>query len=553
MNGEKIRALIIEIERITGSCYFNESEIDDTIDTFEITVDEYGNMGIEIDVETLKVSPYIAFSYYDFKKSDIEKGHYDVEELEQDLTTKLLESSFTLFLKAHSPDYIVSVWDDGCYMCPGYVARVGFQNQDYSEELIQAFLYAYQEYTTNFSNLSDNALRIAIFKAICHNHGVKVAEDLTLMIKDASIKFTENTCAPQANVDHYYIGSEKFLLSVLGKQYAVDVLPIKIFIETHEMCESFSEVAFFLEHPPLFDYPVLYATSPHMQLTVQARSNDGHIFTYIEESATIMSHSSLIPFASDHFKRAYFETYSRTIDSFLGESPLIITEGSTDWKHLKKFWEQYLRYSLNVSFHEYEPKNSAGDVPIKLDMGSVALLEMCKAFSKMNQKRTFIFIADSDEPKIVKEMGGGVNLYKYWGNHVYSLVLPVPDHRKATPEICIEHYYSDEEIKTFYKCSDGQERRLFLGNDFDMYGRNIEQGLLCTKRNMCGPQSIKVVDGSSDAKVISMREATLINYALSKQEFAVHATIMRESITYNAFLKLFDIIRRIVNREISPE
>ena len=70
---------------------------------------------------------------------------------------------------------------------------------------------------------------------------------------------------------------------------------------------------------------------------------------------------------------------------------------------------------------------------------------------------------------------------------------------------------------------------------------------------MCGPQSIKVVDGSSDAKVISMREATLINYALSKQEFAVHATIMRESITYNAFLKLFDIIRRIVNREISPE
>lgn len=101
------------------------------MDVFEITVDEYGNMGIEIDVESLKISPYVAFSYYDFKESDLENGYCDIEELEQEMTTKLLESSFTLFLKAHLPNHIISVWDDGCYMCPGYVARVGFRDQYY--------------------------------------------------------------------------------------------------------------------------------------------------------------------------------------------------------------------------------------------------------------------------------------------------------------------------------------------------------------------------------------------------------------------------------------
>ena len=33
-------------------------------------------------------------------------------------------------------------------------------------------------------------------------------------------------------------------------------------------------------------------------------------------------------------------------------------------------------------------------------------------------------------------------------NKVFSFVLPVPKNRKNTPNICIEHLYSDEEIKT---------------------------------------------------------------------------------------------------------
>lgn len=183
---------------------------------------------------------------------------------------------------------------------------------------------------------------------------------------------------------------------------------------------------------------------------------------------------------------------------------------------------------------------------IKQEMGSATLLETCRAYSKMKLGKVFILIADRDEPKIVKELSDESKSYKHWGNGVYSFVLPIPEHRISTPEICIEHYYSDAEIKTFYTCSDKKERKLFLGNDFDKYGRDIEHGLLCVKRSLCGDDSIKVIDGSSDTRVISIGENNDINYALSKQEFAAQSTIIKNSTTYTAFTRLFDIIQKII-------
>lgn len=260
----------------------------------------------------------------------------------------------------------------------------------------------------------------------------------------------------------------------------------------------------------------------------------------------LISHSSIIPFASEKFRKIYSEEYGELLRPFIGENPLIITEGSTDWKHMKKYWEQYIKQSCAVDFFEYEPGNSSKGGMIKQEMGSATLLETCRAYSKMKLGKVFIFIADRDEPKIVKELSDVSKSYKYWGNGVYSFVLPIPEHRISTPEICIEHYYSDAEIKTFYTCSDKKERRLFLGNDFDKYGRDIEHGLLCVKRSLCGVDSIKVIDGSSDTRVISMGENNDINYALSKQEFAAQSTIIKNSTTYTAFSRLFDIIQKII-------
>lgn len=546
MNGESIRGLIERIERIAGSCFYEEDEINEDRDIFEIESDKYAGLGFEIDIESQLISPFISFGYTDFQKDELENGHYDIDDIENEVRTKLLESSFTLYIKAHSPNYVSSVWDDGCYMCPGYVARVGFYQEEYTDDLIREFLRVYQEYSSTISCLTDSELRRFIFKSICHSHNVKITGTSSLAVGEATIKFADGKNPSNNNIEYYYLGKEKFLFSVFGQHYATEMCPIEMFIEAQNMCELFDDVSFSFDNPPLPDAPILQVTSAYMVLSIQANTDMNHIYSRIEESATIISQSNIVPFASKRFREVYQKVYSGLFESFSGESHLIITEGSTDWKHLKKYWDQYSRQSLKLSFFEYEPANSSKNGMLKLEMGSAALLEMCKSYSKMVLGKIFIFIADRDEPKIVKEMNDDTKHYKYWGNGVYSFVLPVPAHRISTPEICIEHYYSDKEIKTFYTCTDEQKRRLFLGNDFDYYGRDIEHGLLCIKRSLCGQNSIKVIDGSSDTRVISINESNDINYALSKQEFASHSTIKKDSPTFNAFSEIFKIIREIV-------
>ena len=544
MNNESLESLIKKIENIVGPCIYDED--DEEYGTFELWIDECCNIGFEIDTESLTISPFATFSYYDFSKTDLENGNYDTEELENEVTTKLLQSSFTLYLKSHSPNYTVSVWDDGSFMCPGFVARVGFLHEPFTDEIVKYFLTLYREYLSTIKSLSDSELRRYIFKSICHNHGIKVKEDSNIILGNASLKISDSKNAPDNNVEYYYLGKEKFLFSVLDEHYVADVCPIELFIEAHEMCELFDDISFAFDNLPLFDSSILRVVGPYMELTISAYYDENHLHSKIEESMAIMSYSSMIPFASEQFKEAFYAAYSDIIDLYSGLEPVIITEGSTDWKHLKKYWELYMQEALKIRFWEYEPANSRVKAHYKQEMGSSVLLEMCKSFSKMALGKMFIFIADCDETRIVKEMGGGEKKYKDWGNGVYSFVLPVPAHRRTTPEICIEHYYSDDEIKTFYTCADGKERRLFLGNDFDKYGRNISNGLLCIKRSLCGQDSIKVIDGSSDTRVISMNEKSDFNYALSKQEFATHSVIRRNSESYNAFQEVFAIIQTII-------
>ena len=546
MDNKTLRNLIEKIENVVGPCEYDEDGIDEVSDTFILWIDKYTGVGIEIDIESLKISPFISFAYYDFSKTELENGHYDIEEIEQEEKTKLLESSFTLYLKSHSPNYTATVWDDGGYMCPGYVARVGFHLENYTEEIIKEFFAFHREYSSTIECLSDSELRKFIFKSICHDHNVKVEMSSGIVVGNASLKISDRKSIPDNNVEYYYLGKEKFLFSVSGEHYAADVCPINMFIEAHDMCEMFDDITFSFNDLPLFDSSFLRVIGAHMELTIPANKDIDRIYSQIEESAAILNSSSIVPFASEKFREVYYRSYSNLFDSYLGKEPIIITEGSTDWKHLKKYWEQYCQESLKIRFWEYEPANSNLEAEIKQDMGSSALLEMCKAYSKMKLGKVFIFIADRDESKIVKEMGDDIKKYKDWGNKVYSLVLPLPQHRKETREICIEHYYSDEEIKTLYTCADGRERRLFLGNDFDEYGRGIDSELLCIKRSLCGQGSIKVIDGSSDARVISMKEKNDVNYALSKQDFAAHSTIQEGSPTYDAFSEIFSIIQDII-------
>ena len=242
------------------------------------------------------------------------------------------------------------------------------------------------------------------------------------------------------------------------------------------------------------------------------------------------------------------------------EKTLIITEGATDWKHMKAAYESlvdtHAEYkNMDFEFLEYEPDNSNKNECIKLKMGNDNLKALCEQCSKLKQTKKLIFIADRDDEKIKKSLGKEDEpCYRNWGNNVFSFVLPVPHHRNSTPFICIEHYYTDEEIKTPIEI-DGIKRRLYMGNEFDDDGIAIDANIICPDQKSCGESSIKIIDGSNNRTVHIMRDKKKpkTNLALSKMSFAENILDKVEGfnqMNFDNFRLIFDVVKKILDEPL---
>lgn len=544
---EELKQIIDTIESIVGYCYYDELD-DDEVGTVELISDEFYGVVFEVDIENFRVSTSRTFTYDDFEPDNNSENEFIKDAIETNRWTRLHESNFELFLKRNSPYRVVSVWDDGCFMCPGYVSRVGFYNESFSEQVIKEFVSLCEDYDSRYINLSEAQLRKNIFESICHQNNISSDCFFESNNNGISVFFSESSLSlsHESNVENYYFGKEILLFSALGNTYCSRLAPVKIFSEVHQKCElEQQDLILFLEELPLLNTQDLVLTSPHMVMRIPAKMDTKKTFARSEEMNIIVRNGDFLSFSSESFQKGYSKMFSNLMRVPSGDTPLIITEGPTDCKHLKKYYDLY-RPNVSISFLEFESSNTSSELGNKIEMGSSSLLNMCKAYCMTKQERIYIFIADRDEPKIIKEMSEQGKNYRNWGNNVFSFVLPVPNHRTETPHICIEHLYSDEELKTYHLCKDGVKRRLFLGNDFDEYGRNTNENLLCIKRNICGKNSIKVIDGSTDTRVICFTDPKSVNYALSKQDFATLSKIENESETYQAFTKVFEIIEEII-------
>ena len=198
-------------------------------------------------------------------------------------------------------------------------------------------------------------------------------------------------------------------------------------------------------------------------------------------------------------------------------------------------------------------KRNPNSSPYKINMGCSQLVSLCENYAKLPQTTKFICIADRDDRKTNNALSVDGAEFKEWGNNVYSFILPLPQTRKNTPEICIEHLYSDAEIKTEYTGSeDGITRRLYLGGEFDERGVASAIDRFCEKRNACGPNSIAILEGSSKERVTSLNNNDGTNYALSKSQFA--SLILSKTPPFNHFdftnfLPIFKTIKNIIEKE----
>lgn len=256
------------------------------------------------------------------------------------------------------------------------------------------------------------------------------------------------------------------------------------------------------------------------------------------------------------------EKYTQEIQAAIAEKndkPLIITEGATDWKHMKAAYNSLLNDprcsewlpNLNFDFLEYELKNSTVQNCFKLEMSASHLKTMCEQYCLVKQPRKMIFIADADVKEIRNSLGQKDAQYRSWGNNVYSFILPVPEIRQATPEICIEHYYSDNQIKMELKCG-GIKRRLYMGCEFDTDGLSLDKKMFCNERNSCGNEKIRIIDGHEKSpRVYSIADENKTNVALSKMKFAtsvLEKTPPFDEMDFSNFIPLFEIVKEILQQ-----
>jgi len=240
--------------------------------------------------------------------------------------------------------------------------------------------------------------------------------------------------------------------------------------------------------------------------------------------------------SNDQFKSRYDELQARVAHE---ARPLIITEGKTDWKHLKTALHELQRsgecLDVDIAFFEYE-----NDV----NMGDTKLSQMCEHMATLPQQRKVVFLFDRDNPSIVKRMSSESDDFKNWGNGVHSICLPVPPHREGYKNLSIELYYRDDTLRM---ADPKSGKRLWFTNEIEIVTRpTTGQRVFRTLETPNESEEFekKVFDQPADQIV----DATGKPVGLSKSAFAEMVGQAREknaAIDFTPFRNLFDLIGKI--------
>ena len=506
-------------------------------------------IGVEVSADAECVDIFRSFGYTDFSKYEREQNAYTEEEIAGDECEYLQERYFALFLRNKGVHYVCT-WDDGAYMCRGRTNRIGYRNLPYCKNtvsIVEEFLNLCEE----FDRLTERAKGLTILNRLAADYVKRQGYPgrLPVELETGKIELYRESLKVDETflLQSLYIGQEYALFSEREQVIWASAADLQVFLGLVKCCEYYGDVDYFLIGSHLIGVSRYF-----IWIGSYGRCLPDHYSMRYEQGRIIEQIRSFLPYADSILRDLYFKEYQERLGH--GSDVCIFTEGPTDWKHLKfhlNRLEKRFTRGPNIRFHEYEPTDSPVEAAHKMDMGGNLLCDMCFSFSKKENEEIYIFIADRDRDDVVKKLSpkDTDQPFRAWGNHVYSIVLPIPEHRISTPRICIEHYYSDAEIKAEFMCADGIKRRLYIGNEFDQYGRAINLDRFCVNREACGSDSVRIISGSGKKeRVISLTKDDGTNYALSKALFVEHVCnnelqISRD--TEKAFEKLFEVIRKI--------
>lgn len=230
-----------------------------------------------------------------------------------------------------------------------------------------------------------------------------------------------------------------------------------------------------------------------------------------------------------------------------GERPLVVTEGKTDWQHLKRalaYFKARDEYQdLDVDFLEYTDPETMGDTK---------LAQICESARLLKPKRKIILVFDRDNPEIITRMSDPSSQFRKVGHNVYSFCIPVPSHRSGYSKITIESYYLDADLRTTDPVSG---KRLWFSNEIEVIthltSNQKEYRTLAAAREQ--EEYGKFVFDQPASRIVNFAGHPV---GLSKAAFVT--TILDNpdlsaSFERDAFRKIFDVVRSIVSPVPIPQ
>lgn len=136
---------------------------------------------------------------------------------------------------------------------------------------------------------------------------------------------------------------------------------------------------------------------------------------------------------NERFKDLYTALESKVRS---GNIPLIVTEGKTDFKLIRKAKEKLKISDCDVEFYE-----------VTEEWGESKLKTLLENLAKIQQPRKVIGIFDRDVSSTISDIERNGQVFKDYGNNVYAFCIPIPATRDKYQNISIEFYFSDSEIK----------------------------------------------------------------------------------------------------------
>lgn len=284
---------------------------------------------------------------------------------------------------------------------------------------------------------------------------------------------------------------------------------------------------------------IVSSHSPFFLLGMKEQFEDNCVFLELPFGENV---DNLINFAEI---RNCFDVVNRTYTDYIAEyktvveemrkikQPLVITEGKTDWKHLKHalciLQSKGCFESVDVRFLEYE-----------YDMGADKLDALLSKLAMIEQTAPIIGVFDND-----CKVGKKYIEPKALGNNVYA--CSITDTQGYGDEISIELLYSREDLTKKWP----DRRRIYLTDEFSERSHQLKTDTSVVSQNKTITDAIKRgIIKVVDSNVYNDKEKEL---AVSKEEFArqiYEGKSPYKNIKVDGFRNIFETIEKILDKQI---